>query len=68
MFYEINGKPYVKTNGKYNEIIVKTKPNNSIIFVPTNNTLPIGEVGRNYSLLNVDTLRAKFGKECINNN
>ena len=60
MFYEIDNKPYIKVGGRYTEIIVKLSPNNKIIFVPTNNNLSIRDVGRNYSIIDVATLRDKF--------
>ena len=66
MFYEIKGKPYVKAAGKYTEVTAKINPDNKIIFVPTNNTLSIREVGRNYSIVSVDTLRDKITKKLKN--
>ena len=62
MFYEIKGKAYVKAGGRYTEVVGKVNADNKIIFVPTNNTLSMREVGRNYTFISDDALRDKFAK------
>jgi hypothetical protein len=62
MFYEIKGKPYVKAGGRYTEVTAKINADNKIIFVPTNHTLSMREVGRNYTFVSDDVLRDRFAK------
>lgn len=63
MFYLIKNKYYVKAAGRYTEVTANINPKGEIIFVPTNKSLSIREVGRDYSMISVDSVRDKLHKK-----